>query len=199
VTKPPPIAGLLLTGGTSVRLGQDKNVVLVEGERLVDRTAHLLEKVCGPVIEIGPGYSKFTAVREEPVGAGPLAAVAAGVGALRSTGFTGHALVLASDLWRLDLELLVWLSIYPSSRSVVPVVGGIDQTLCARYDEDALNTAVDLVAAGEHSMRSLLTAISAERVEIDQWGKIVGPECFTDLDTLEDLAALGDSSLPLTR
>jgi len=107
--------------------------------------------------------------------------------------------VLASDLWRLDLELLVWLSIYPSSRSVVPVVGGIDQTLCARYDEDALNTAVDLVAAGEHSMRSLLTAISAERVEIDQWGKIVGPECFTDLDTLEDLAALGDSSLPLTR
>src|SRR6185436_50765 len=70
-------AAILLTGGRSRRLGVDKATLVVDGESLARRAARRLAVVCDPVIETGDGVSGLRAVREEPAGAGPLAALAA--------------------------------------------------------------------------------------------------------------------------
>ena len=60
------LAGVLLTGGASRRMGTDKARLVVDGETLAARSARVLAAVCEPVIEVGPGVSGLPAVEEEP-------------------------------------------------------------------------------------------------------------------------------------
>jgi molybdopterin-guanine dinucleotide biosynthesis protein A len=146
-------AGLLLTGGTSRRMGTDKALIEVAGERLADRAARVLGAVCSPVLEVGPGHSDLDAVREDPPGEGPLAAIAAGGTALRCSGHRGPAIVLAVDMPLVTEELLRFLEGWPGEATVVPFVGGEPQPVCARYSGEALLRADEAVRAGERSTR----------------------------------------------
>jgi len=184
-------AGLLLTGGSSRRLGTDKATLLMRGERLVDRSLRLLGEVSDPMIEVGPGYGEGPSVCESPPGAGPLAALGAGASALATGGFQGAALVLAVDLPGIDAAVLAWLVEHPAPATVVPIVDGIPQMLCARYGADALDAVPALLAAGERSLRALLAAVSVHEARIDEWGRVVSPSAFADVDTPEDAARAG--------
>jgi molybdopterin-guanine dinucleotide biosynthesis protein A len=185
------IAGLLLTGGASKRLGAPKATLLRDGERLVDRGMRLLGEVCDPVLEVGPGYGGLGAVQEDPPGAGPLAALAAGGAALRAEGHDGNVLVLAVDLPMIETTLLAWLATHPGPGAVVPRVEGMPQSLCARYDLDAFEAARRLVAAGERSMRALLTEIPVTYTDVDEWGEVADTRAFTDVDTPDAVARAG--------
>jgi molybdopterin-guanine dinucleotide biosynthesis protein A len=185
------VAGLLLTGGASRRLGVPKATLLRDGERLVDRTARLLGAVSDPLLEIGPGYGPWVALREEPAGAGPLAAVAAGGDALRARGHDGAALVLAVDLPFVESSLLAWLASHPALGTLVPRVGGVPQSLCARYDADALLAAERLAHAGERSMRALLASVPVTYADEADWCEVADVGTFIDVDTPDAVARVG--------
>src|SRR5438105_8578446 len=155
----PLCAGLLLTGGASRRMGRDKALLEVDGQRLVDRAAALLAAVADPVVEVGPGWSGLPAIREEPPGSGPLAALGAGAAALRTAGHEGPVLVLAVDMPRVSVELLRLLARRAGPGTAVPRADGHPQPLCARYGPAALATVDGLLAAGERSLRALLAAL----------------------------------------
>jgi molybdopterin-guanine dinucleotide biosynthesis protein A len=184
-------AGLLLTGGSSRRLGTDKAILLLQGERLVDRSLRLLGEVSDPMIEVGPGYGEGPSVCESPPGAGPLAALGAGASALAAANFRGAVLVLAVDLPGIDAAVLTWLVEHPAPATVVPIVDGIPQTLCARYGADALDAVPALLAAGERSLQALLATVPVHMARIDEWGSAVSPAAFADVDTPEDAAHAG--------
>jgi molybdopterin-guanine dinucleotide biosynthesis protein A len=187
------VAGLLLTGGASRRLGQDKGALVLAGttESLAGRTARLLASVAGPALEVGPGHSGLPARPEDPPGTGPLVAMAAGTRRLRALGWTGAAVVLATDLPNLTPEFLVWLTSRPSPRSVIPMLDGVPQTLCARYAPEDLDLAVELVASGKRAMRDLLDRIDAELVGPDRWEAAAGGHhVLRDIDTPADLARI---------
>jgi molybdenum cofactor guanylyltransferase len=184
-------AGLLLTGGSSERMGADKAVLVVEGERLADRTARVLGAVCLPVLEVGPGYTGLERTAEEPAGSGPLAAVAAGGRALRDRGHDGPALVLAVDMPFVSETFLRFLSEYPGRECVVPFVRGRSQPLCARYSAEALRRAGDLVGSGERSMRALLASVPVQHTGPRQWAGVADERVLADVDTPDDLARLG--------
>jgi molybdenum cofactor guanylyltransferase len=191
--EPMTAAGLLLTGGASRRMGQDKATlaVLAGEEPLARRTAHHLAATTNPTFEVGPGHSHLPTVTEDPPGAGPLAAVAAGQRQLRKAGWTGPAVVVATDLPRLTRSLLAWLADHPSARSVVPVSDGVPQTLCARYAAHDLDLAVELAAAGKRSMRDWLEGIDALLAGPEVWTPAAAdPDALADVDTPSDLARL---------
>ncbi len=176
-------AGILLTGGASTRMGRDKATILVDGVPLAARTARQLAAVLSPCVEVGPGVSGLRAVQEEPPGAGPLAAVAAGALALPGE---SPALVIACDLPRLDARVLRWLVDHAGTGSVVPVWEGRTQPLCARWTAAALAYAVELVESGARSMQALLDAPDVE---------LVAPPAdlaatLADVDTPEELAQI---------
>lgn len=182
------IAGLLLTGGASRRMGRDKADLLVEGVRLADRAAAVLSEVCAVALEVGPGWSSLESVREEPPGTGPLAAVAAGGRFLRGLGHGGPALVLAVDMPNVEEPLLRFLATFPGTGTVVPFVGGHPQPLCARYSAEALAAAERLAAKGETSMRALLGALpEVQWAGPRMWGRVATESAFLDLDAPEDL------------
>jgi molybdopterin-guanine dinucleotide biosynthesis protein A len=193
-SRPGAIAGLLLTGGASRRMGTDKALLEVDGRRLVDRAAAVLGAVADPVIEVGPGWSGLPAVREDPPGNGPLAALSAGAAALRAGGHDGPVLLLAVDMPRVGVELLRLLAGRAGPGTAVPRAGGHPQPMCARYGPDVLAAVDERLAAGGRSLRDLLETMAASGavawVEPEEWEPVAGPEAFSDVDTPADLQRL---------
>ncbi len=192
------VAGMLLTGGASRRMGFNKATLSVEGRALAGRIADCLERVASPAIEVGPGRSGLAAVVEDPPGSGPLVALSTGAAALRRGGHLGSVLVVACDLPLLDEALLRLLAEWPGNHSVVPVVDGHPQPLCARWCGEDLLAAASFVDAGERSMRGLLTRPGLVRIEEKDWSAVVDPSAFSDVDTPADLDRLGLSWRPAT-
>jgi molybdenum cofactor guanylyltransferase len=186
-----PTAGILLTGGASRRLGVDKASLVLDGETLAARAGRCLTAVCEPVLEVGTGASGLPAIREDPPGAGPLAAMAAAGVLLRTHGHHGAALLLAVDLPRVDRSLLQFLRDLPGEPTAVPVADGRLQLVCARYGGDALLAAESLVVAGIRSLHELLDVVEYAEVGVAEWGRVTGPNAFADVDTPEDADRLG--------
>ncbi len=188
---PAAVAGLLLTGGASRRMGFDKASLLVDGSPLAVRLAGVLCTVASPVLEVGPGRSALEPVSEEPPGGGPLAAVAAGAAALRSRGVVAPVIVLACDMPLLTARALAVLAAWPGDGSVVPVVGGTTQPLAARWSAADLETAARLVAAGERSMKALLALAEPQLADEGAWPAGTAASAFADVDVPADLVSLG--------
>lgn len=174
-------------------MGTDKAALpaLDSIESLAERTARILAGATWPVLEVGPGHSRLPAVTEDHPGSGPLHAVAAGSRALGVRGWLGPAVVVATDLPLLTAGLVAWLADHPSSRSVVPLLDGRPQSLCARYATGDLDLAGQLVAQGYRSMLDLLARIDPLLAGPDMWKPAAGDAgALTDVDTPADLARM---------
>jgi molybdopterin-guanine dinucleotide biosynthesis protein A len=198
----------VLTGGASIRLGQDKATTHVGGRRMIDRLlADMPADV--PVVIVGPPPDalarRVAVVREDPPGSGPLAGIGAGLAAV-STPNVGviaadmpFALpVVAESLARLA-EAVPRIGVHgihhridgsvhsmdkqPVAQAVVPVdPQGFRQPLCAAYRTEALRSA--LAALGplaDLPARSLLLGL-----DVMEWP--VPAAALADVDTAEQLA-----------
>ncbi|MEO9181584.1 MAG: NTP transferase domain-containing protein, partial [Acidimicrobiales bacterium] len=116
------VAGLLLTGGASRRMGTDKSRLLVEGRHVTGHLAEMLVTVTNPVREVGPGVTGLMHLVEERPGEGPLSAMVSGWAALCQIGTPDAVVVIACDLPMLSVNLLRLLVNWPGDTSVVPVV-----------------------------------------------------------------------------
>jgi len=185
------VAAILLNGGSSRRMGRDKSQLIVDGSTLALRTASLLLAVVDIAVEVGPGASGLAATLEDSPGDGPLAGVAAGCRALREMGHEGGALVVACDMPFLSSGLLRHLAEWDSEGSVVPVVRGIAQPLCARWGERDLDAAAAHYRRGERSLRFLTGRPGVVLIEETQWRGFATEKEFSDVDSPEDLLRLG--------
>lgn len=181
------MAGLLLTGGASRRMGTDKARLVLNGESLAARAARVLSTVCDPVVEVGPGVSGLPAVQEDPSGAGPLVALLAGVGAL---GRPRSVLLLACDMPFVEPPLLELLADRPGWGTVIPVVEGRFQYACARYGPAAFDAAQTSLRMGVSSLRELANS-DCEYLTRAEWGAVASVRSFADVDTPDDLVRLG--------
>jgi len=187
--------GALLTGGRSSRMGSDKARLVVDGERLVDRAARTLGAVCDQVVEVGPGHSTLRAVREDPPGAGPSAALVAAADALG----TDRVLLLAVDMPRVSVPLLELLRDDPSAGSVVPEARGRLQVACCRYSAEAIAFAREECASraetpDPHDTPGLHEVVRSAPYRVlgpEDWGPVAEASSFSDLDTPSDLRRHG--------
>jgi molybdenum cofactor guanylyltransferase len=191
VTETRGVAGMLLTGGASRRMGFDKALLTVDGVPNAVRLAGVLESVAAPVIEVGRGVSGLPSVLERPAGAGPLVAMCSGGRQLRRLGHEGPALVLACDLPFITSEVLSELGAWPGDGSVVPMVAGRAQPLCARWSHDDMAAVDALVQAGERSRRKLLARPGIAFLSESDWAAPQAGHALADVDSPADLKALG--------
>ncbi len=174
-------------------MGRDKAQLVVDGVTLAQRTASLLERVVTTAIEVGPARTSLPTTREDPAGEGPLAGIAAGWRLLSEGGHDGPALVVACDLPFLTEALLHFLVTYDAPGTLVPVVEGRAQPLCARWAVRELDEAHHLVARGVRSLAHLETR-GVTRLESAACGAVATSENFRDVDTPDDLVRYGLAS-----
>ncbi len=176
---------MILTGGKSSRFGSNKSEINFAGTTLLNRLLENLPPaeviIVGP--EVATSLQEITFVREEPIGGGPVAAIAAGVEKATSE----WVVVLATDLpFASEIVPLLVNAMNHKIDGVIPIdQGGQRQILCALYTKSALKRA--LVAIGNpegKSMRSLISQLNLRELLIpsNTIGKLI------DIDTPEDLA-----------
>lgn len=183
--------GILLTGGASSRMGRDKATLPIDGTPLAVRIAALLAPFVAFSVEVGTGVSGLEVVREEPPGEGPLVACAAGYRALLARGLDPRVpcLVVACDLPLLNASVLARLADWPGSDTVLPVLGGRAQPLCARWSAIDLGEAGRASERGERSLRKVPDRRTAVLATEAVWG--ADAAAFSDVDSPEDLRDLG--------
>jgi molybdopterin-guanine dinucleotide biosynthesis protein A len=190
-TRVADVAGLLLTGGSSRRMGHDKATLVIEGEPNARRLGALLAGVVEPALEVGGQCSGLAAIADEQPGEGPLTALVTGWSALSGAGHEGSVVVLACDLPLVTSAFLRWLAQYPGERSVVPLVDGRLQPLCARWSAPDLRRSVERAADGARSLRELLEEMDPVTVRPSDWAGVAAPSTLSDADTPDDLERLG--------
>jgi molybdopterin-guanine dinucleotide biosynthesis protein A len=183
-----PYDAVVLAGGAARRLGgADKPGVQVGGRALLDRVLAACAGAATTVVVAGPRPTARPVrwAREEPPGAGPVAALDAG---LRLTS-AEHAVVLSADLPFLEetvlRRLLTALRDSGADGALLTDADGRDQPLVAAYRTTALRHALaDLAAAHDGltglPLRRLTGALRLTRVE-DPLGSF-------DCDTWDDIA-----------
>ncbi|MXZ46019.1 MAG: molybdenum cofactor guanylyltransferase [Chloroflexi bacterium] len=193
---PNSVAGIVLAGGGSRRMGEDKCMLDLGGRTLLQRAVDTLDAVADEVVAVtGPGRppppvqspgSLYHAVDSIADG-GPLVGILAGLEATSAPA----AVVVACDLPFARPELLRLLldRVGDGARFVVPVYEGQPQLLCSAWRGDAAPLLRARVEAGDRAVHSMLDAFDAELVPPEVWRE-ADPDgrSFVNVNTPEDLA-----------
>jgi molybdopterin-guanine dinucleotide biosynthesis protein A len=185
------VAGAVLAGGASSRMGRDKAHLEVGGVAGATRAARLLESLFEEVLLVGGNPPADAPGRRVPDGAGPACALRGLVAALAAAA-APRVLVVATDLPRLGEDLPLALVAWPEADAVVPRTSRGPQPLCALYARDAvLPVARARLASGELALHGLLAALRTAYLEPADLARLdpQGTALF-NLNTPDDLAAL---------
>jgi len=173
---------VVLAGGGGRRLGGiDKPGIVVGGATLLDR---VLAAVAGAsaVVVVGPERPVVRPVcwaREDPVGGGPLAALAAGLSHVEAS----VLVLLAADLPFLDSATVGLLLEVPGTMLVDEI--GRNQLLCASFATADLRRALDGVPVANGRLAPVLLPLVLRRVALPAPSGRPAP--WTDCDTEDDL------------
>lgn len=166
------LAGFILAGGESSRMGCDKALLELKGAPLVVRTARLVETVAGtPTIVGAPerlGGLGFRVISDDWPGAGPLGGIAT---ALRASNSAWN-LIVACDLPYLTkdwLEHIVARALASAADAVLPMNERGAEPLCAIYQkkcEPAIRAALE---RGTRKVTDGLAGLRVESIEPAEW------------------------------
>jgi molybdenum cofactor guanylyltransferase len=186
------LAGVILCGGRSLRMGVDKAMLRFEGMTLLERAVARLDDVCDPVL-IAPGGTSAKmpgrqAIADAVPSAGPLSGV---VAALRSS---PHRLiaVVAVDLPWVEPALIRMLADLIGDRDVAvcETVYGVEP-LHAVYSTSLLAASEIALAGTDRSLRRLIGTANALRVPESEWRDAGFADTFArNVNTPDDLAEI---------
>jgi molybdopterin-guanine dinucleotide biosynthesis protein A len=181
---PDQITGVVLCGGASRRMGQDKAALEVAGEALLDRairmlTPHVHEVVlaCGPA----PRYEDrgLRLALDVASECGPLEGLRVGLAAAT----TEWVLALACDMPAAEGSLAVLLGGVREGDQVVHFTGsGLPEPLCTLYGPGALPALEEALARGERRMVCFWPSLSVRALAAPDG------DVFSNVNTPEDLA-----------
>jgi molybdopterin-guanine dinucleotide biosynthesis protein A len=200
------LGGILVCGGRSRRMGEDKALLRVDGRTLLERTSGLLKATCtewvlacGPV----PRYMElgWPLALDAEHDMGPLAGIAAGLAQLN----TSHAMVIACDMPSLSTELLTGLFAAACEQNLdvcYLATGEHVEPLCAVYSKDCLPAIQAALESGKRRVTSFLevqgigTELRVGQVPLELLSS--DAQCARNLNTPADLADLRGIEYPPT-
>ena len=183
---------VILTGGGSERMGQDKASLELGGGTLLQsvsvRIRELFSEVLVSVRQLRKG-TDLPQVCDVMVDAGPLAGLTASFERAK----TSWVYLVACDMPFLETEVIELLaSKRKQCQAVVAIIDGQPQPLAGFYAKECAVVAGEILAgSGKHSMRALLSKLEVCYVGEEELRSVDSElRSFIDLDTPEDVAAV---------
>lgn len=165
------LAGGILIGGQSKRMGRDKAMLtLPDGRSMMDAVAHAMRAVCEEIVAVGSvdfrQAKHYVQVPDFRPHAGPLG----GIEALLSSEIAHAYIVCPCDLPRINAALLRSLLEHRHTPATVFKIAGSAhfEPLPARIAASALPTVRKMLNDDERSVWRLMERLPAAIIEIDQ-------------------------------
>lgn len=195
---PVTIAGFVLAGGRSSRMGRDKALLMLGGETLVERCLRRLGEVVAEVAIAGGSeeLSRFgRVIPDMHPGRGPLGGI---VSALEQSSFAWNLFlpVDAPFVPASCLKTLISAAARSSSVCVMARVEGEAQPLCGIYSSRALGVLQRELAAGRWKVIAAIEAAGpvevVDFVDTKWFANLNTPEEFAEAEAyLDELNAMG--------
>ncbi len=184
------VAGVILAGGSSSRMGRDKALLEIEGVPLVVRAARLVEPLVAGVTVVGPPerYAPLglRVIPDDFAGAGPLGGIAT---ALRHS-TSAWNLIVGCDLPFLTASWLDWLiarAVASRDDVLLPETLRGGEPLCAMYRASCAARVAAAVARGVRKVTDGLAGLAIQHVAESEWQAIVpGELLFKNMNTPAD-------------
>ncbi|QUR69859.1 molybdenum cofactor guanylyltransferase [Mycobacterium spongiae] len=190
-----PLAGVVLAGGESRRMGRDKATLPYPGGTvtLVEHVLGVVGQRCNPVfVMAAPGQPlpplEVRVIRDEVRGLGPLPALGRGLRAAAQAG-AEFAFVSAVDMPSLTVELIDDLAqrAAVTNADVVLPWDGRSHYLAAVYRTELADRVEALVAAGQRRMSALVDASDAQQIVMSDSRPLANVNSMTDLSAVRAL------------
>lgn len=181
---------LILAGGDSRRMGQDKALLLLEGETLLQRvTAAMQDSFPKVLISVRQPRAEVSLpqVCDAQADGGPLAGLVAGLAQVE----TDWMFAVACDMPFTQPAVIAHMAtLRGEHQAVVPLTGGHPQPLFAFYAKQALPVMCAALASGEKRVRAVLQQLDVCYVN-EAALREYDPQfrSFIDLDTPQEHAA----------
>ncbi len=170
------ISAVVLAGGESRRLGQDKCMLLVEGQSLLDRTLGLLASLAGDLVVVSNDPRRTVdlpfpvrLVPDRQPGVGALMGLYSGLHAARHD----RAVAVACDMPFLSLPLLRHMvSLSVDYDVVLPRLGDLVEPLHAVYGKGCLGPMERQLSRGRRRIVSFFDDVRVcyvEQAEVDRY------------------------------
>lgn len=191
------VAGIVLAGGRSRRMGSDKAALDWDGEPMLARVVRIVAQRCDPVLVVaaessaaftnlhGTGGPPARWITDEEPGVGPLGGLVVGLRAAADDG-AEWAFVCATDMPLITTDLIDELlrGVTESTQVVIARDAQRDHPMAGLYRTSAASVIADLTASGERRMVAALDALNTHRVAVSD------PEWLVNVNAPEDLHRL---------
>jgi len=180
------MTGIILCGGRSTRMGQDKGSLPFGDETMLERITRILGAISDRVIVVGRRDQNAITIHDAIEDQGPLAGIAAGLASSTSD----LNIVVACDMPLINPAVLQRLAaLIDDNDACVAVVDGHASALCGVYRSRIAKDAQALLDSGERRVMRLLDRIKTKRVDAAAFRDIDPDlETFISVDTPEKYA-----------
>lgn len=161
------VTSIVLAGGRSLRLGRDKALEKIGGQRLIDRVIERLTQVGDEIIVVSSSEEQFIDVGVKHIGdsypgRGALVGLYSGLLEAQSL----HNIAVGCDMPFLNVELLRHLkSLAAGFDVVIPRFGDRVEPLHAVYSKDCIAPIEKNFGEGKFKVSALLDAVKVRYVE----------------------------------
>ncbi len=179
---------LILAGGQSSRMGEDKALIEVDEKPLIQRVCEVAMKVSSSIYIMTPWQERYQAIvpancqflPESQPKQGPLVALANGLTTIK----TDWVLLLACDLPFLDYTILQqWMhqldTVPESTLAVVPYQASRWQPLCGFYRRQCYPDLQKFIQQGGRSFQQWLPQIEVRSISLDSTQELMLLNCNT--------------------
>ncbi len=149
------INGIILSGGKSSRMGEDKALMKIGAKTIIEIIIHKLKPFCETIIISADDVEKYSwlvykVVPDKYKNSGPLAGIYSSL--LESN--TEKNFIISCDLPLVTSELIKQIIAIKSDKEIVlPVTNGKYHQLCGIYSRSVLENAEEILRSGEEDKR----------------------------------------------
>ncbi|MCL3781441.1 molybdenum cofactor guanylyltransferase [Prolixibacteraceae bacterium JC049] len=182
------LTGIILAGGKSSRMGQDKGLMELDGKPMVLHVADVLQSFCSEVIistnNTAYGFLGKELVADKVKGKGPIAGLHAGL----SRSQTKWVAFIACDTpfvqpWVYE-QLMEHVA---NADAAFPMHNGKTEPLIALFRQSALSKVEEQMANGDLKIHRLIETLNAVKVDFTQELHAF-PNLFNNINTPEEFA-----------
>jgi molybdopterin-guanine dinucleotide biosynthesis protein A len=186
------LTGIILAGGKSSRMGQEKGMINFRGKPLIQFGIDLLLRYTDRILisSSNSSYSQFgyEMVPDVLSGLGP----AAGLTATLTNSETKWNIVIACDLPFLEAELInLMFEKTEGNHAVIPVHNGVMEPLAGLYTRGLGTYFEEAVAGGNYALHKILSNCKVHYFE-SGWLLEKYPNLFSNFNTLKELQSFDD-------